>query len=156
MRLENQTLLMQKDRGMYYFKSVGFTVAKITLGAAAAAWVSMPHALQLLFWVMLADMASGLIVGGKRGKLSSARGWEGLKKKSLMWILIGVSHLADQLVNVGFHFDEPLAMYFSINEIISVVENCGLMGVRIPGWLRPKLEALQELNGHSDKHDIQK
>lgn len=129
--------------------------SKFVVAALMSLWIGMPHTLQVLFWVMLADQVSGMIVGGKRGELSSSRGWAGLKKKAQMWILIGVAHLADQVVHIGFDFDNAIAIYFIINEMLSILENCILSGVKPPAWLKGRLEALSELEPKSAVVDNQ-
>lgn len=139
------TLKFDNRTKMPTVKDAVIAAAKYVTGAILAMWVSMPHAVMILFWVMLADQASGLIAGGKKGEISSARGFRGLKKKAHMWILIGVAHLADKVVNVGFDFDSGLAIYFIINEIISIAENAHRAGVPIPSWLHKRLQAVADI-----------
>lgn len=118
---------------------------KVLLGVLASMWVSVPHTLQILFWCMLLDQISGMLVGAQQKKLSSTRGWIGLKKKSLMWCLIGVAHLAGEVVNIGLDFANVLAIYFIINEVLSIIENSALAGVSVPPWLKDRLIKVQSM-----------
>lgn len=125
-------------------------VFKLLLGAVGSLWVGMPHTLQILFWCMLLDQISGMIVGGQQKKLSSTRGWIGLKKKSLMWCLIGVAHLAGEVVNIGMDFANVLGIYFVINEVLSIIENCAIAGVSVPPWLKSRLIKVQSMQDQKE------
>ena len=98
---------------------------------------------------MGADYVTGLIVAGvfhtspktSGGGLDSRVGWKGLARKFVTLLIVVVANLADLMLDVGYIRDAVIAA-FSANECISILENAGLMGIRIPRTLRTALEKL--------------
>jgi phage-related holin len=58
-------------------------------------------------------------------------------------LIVVVANLADVLLELHYIRDEVIAA-FSANESISILENAGLMGMRIPRVLTAALEKLSE------------
>jgi toxin secretion/phage lysis holin len=137
---------------MTEYRDEAIDASKFLVGVAVSLFMKMPHALQVLFWVMIADLISGIIASGIKKQLCSARGYVGAKKKTLMWIMLGVAHLANQTINFGVDFDSALAIYFIINEILSVAENCNRAGVKLPDWLETRLVAARDMDPGAGEH----
>ena len=103
---------------------------------------------------MGADYVTGLIVAGifhtspktKSGGLDSRVGWKGLARKFVTLLIVVVANLADVLLGLHYIRDAVVAA-FCANECISILENAGLMGIRIPKVLTDALEKLEE-DGH--------
>lgn len=101
------------------------------------------------------DYVTGLIVAGifhtspktRGGGLDSRVGWKGLARKIVTLMIVAVAHLADLLLEVHYLRDAVIAA-FCANECISILENAGLMGIRIPKILTAALEKLGE-----EEHD---
>ena len=101
------------------------------------------------------DYATGLIVAGvfhsspktKGGGLDSRVGWKGLARKFVTLLIVVMANLADLLLEVHYIRDAVIAA-FCANECISVLENAGLMGIRIPKVLTAALEKLGEEDEH--------
>lgn len=97
------------------------------------------------------DYLTGLIVAGifhsspktKGGGLDSRVGWRGLARKFVTLLIVVVANLADVLLELPYIRDAVIAA-FCANECISVLENAGLMGIRIPRILTSALEKLTE------------
>ena len=95
------------------------------------------------------DYVTGLIVAGvfhtspktTGGGLDSRVGWKGLARKFVTLLIVVVANLADVLLGLEYLRDAVLAG-FCANECISILENAGLMGIRIP---KPLQEALEKL-----------
>ena len=95
------------------------------------------------------DYVTGLIVAGvfhtspktSGGGLDSRVGWKGLARKFATLLIVVVANLADVLLGLEYLRDAVLAG-FCANECISILENAGLMGIRIP---KPLQEALEKL-----------
>lgn len=104
---------------------------------------------------MGADYVTGLIVAGvfhtspktKSGGLDSRVGWKGLARKFVTILIVVVANLADLLLGLHYIRDAVIAA-FCANECISILENAGLMGIRIPRVLTEALEKLGEEDGH--------
>ena len=95
------------------------------------------------------DYVTGLIVAGvfhtspktSGGGLDSRVGWKGLARKFVTLLIVVVANLADVLLGLEYLRDAVLAG-FCANECISILENAGLMGIRIPKALQEALEKL--------------
>ena len=104
---------------------------------------------------MGADYATGLIVAGvfhaspktSGGGLDSRVGWKGLARKFVTLLIVVVANLADVLLGLEYLRDAVLAG-FCANECISILENAGLMGIRIPKALGAALEKLNQEAEH--------
>ena len=101
------------------------------------------------------DYVTGLIVAGvfhtspktSGGGLDSRVGWKGLARKFVTLLIVVVANLADVLLGLQYLRDAVIAA-FCANECISILENAGLMGIRIPKSLRAALEKLGQEAGH--------
>ena len=112
------------------------------LAALFGGWDS---ALATLLIFMGVDYATGIIVAaaGKspKGKLSSKIGWKGLAKKCVILLLVAARLdvvLGTSYVRAG------VCIAFMCNEVISILENAGLMGVPLPAALKNAVELLQK------------
>ncbi len=97
------------------------------------------------------DYVTGLIVAGvfhtspktSGGGLDSRVGWKGLARKFVTILIVVVANLADMLLELHYIRDAAVAA-FSANECLSILENAGLMGIRIPKILTSALDKLRE------------
>ena len=97
------------------------------------------------------DYVTGLIVAGvfhaspktSGGGLDSRVGWKGLARKFVTLLIVVIANLADILLEVHYIRDAAI-IGFCANECISILENAGLMGIRIPKVLTAALEKLSE------------
>lgn len=95
------------------------------------------------------DYATGLAVAacGKSpksdtGRLSSKIGWKGLAKKCVSLLLVLVAVRLDITLGTTYIRD-AVCIAFVVNELISITENAGLLGVPLPGILTKAIELLQ-------------
>lgn len=102
-------------------------------------------ALKILIWLMIADYASGLLAAIKRKQVNSeVMFWGGIRKGAVL-LVIGIAVMLDELVGNTSPIFRMMALYFYIaREGLSVVENLGLFGVYIPGFIKKILEQLKE------------
>lgn len=134
---------------------------KLLVSTVSAMFLGLPDTVKLLFVLMVLDYASGLLCGAKQNALSSSRGWVGMKKKAMMLILVCAGQLIGSSLSVGFGVGSALALYFSFNETLSIIENAALLGIPVPSWFRSRLEKViasenkEKLNGEESgrKHD---
>ena len=107
---------------------------------------------------MGADYVTGLIVAGvfhsspktSGGGLDSRVGWKGLARKFVTLLIVVVANLADLMLELAYIRDAVIAG-FCANECISILENAGLMGIRIPKALGAALEKLSQEGEHERK-----
>lgn len=114
------------------------------LAALFGGWDS---ALTTLLIFMAVDYFTGLIVAaaGKspKGKLSSKVGWRGLAKKCIILLLVLVAARLDVVLGTSY-VRAGVCIAFLCNEVISILENAGLMGVPLPAALKNAVELLQK------------
>ena len=110
------------------------------------------------------DYITGLIVAGvfhksnktETGALESRAGWKGLIKKGVTLVFIIVAVRLDiltaqlGLLEGGNYVRDAVCIAFIINELISIVENAGLMGVPIPSIIKKAIELLKTKEGDSE------
>lgn len=103
-------------------------------------------ALATLLIFMAVDYVTGLIVAaaGKspKGKLSSKIGWRGLAKKCVVLLLVLVAVRLDITLGTSYIRD-AVCIAFTVNELISITENAGLLGVPLPTVITKAIELLQ-------------
>lgn len=97
--------------------------------------------------LMLVDFATGVMVGGKKEKVSSNRAYLGVKKK--MGMIFAVI-LAQQLDNIGSGdgmLRNGMLLILIATEGISITENLGKLGVPI---YKPVLNILEQFKQDSE------
>lgn len=113
-----------------------------------------------LILAMGADYISGLIVAGifhnspktEGGRLDSRVGWKGLARKFVTILIVMVAHLTDVIMGTGDTIRTAVCIGFFANECLSLVENAGHMGLRIPAKLKDAIEELFSAGEGSDEH----
>ena len=79
------------------------------------------------------------------GRLSSTAGFIGLAWKMFIWVLILVATLVDRyVIGTGESCQTAAALFYIANEALSIIENCGLMELPVPAFLRKLLEVLRD------------
>lgn len=86
------------------------------------------------------------------GGLNSSVGWKGLCKKFVVLLFVGVANRID--VEFGTTFiKDAVCLTFITNEAISLIENAGLMGIKIPKIIT---KAIDVLNGEKTIDELKK
>lgn len=105
--------------------------------------------LQILLAAMVLDYISGMLKAFYLGEVSSRKGYKGLIKKVGILFTIIVANLTDMILGLTI-FRSAIAMFFCMNELISVLENVALLGVPIPEMLTDKLIQTKDLSKKDD------
>lgn len=114
--------------------------------------------LATLIIFMAADYITGLVLAGvfhKSGKsddgaLDSKAGWKGLCRKGGTLLVVLVACRLDILLGSSFIRDAAV-IAFVVNEVISITENVGQMGVPVPKVIRNAISALKKSIEEEDK-----
>ena len=104
---------------------------------------------------MAVDYISGLIVAGifhkskktESGTLESRAGWKGLIKKGMTLVIVICANRLDIQLGTTYIRDAVCIAFIS-NELLSLIENAGLMGVPIPSIIT---KAIDILNNKANK-----
>ena len=113
------------------------------------------NALAALFICIILDYLTGLAVAGvfkkspktKNGALESRAGLKGLIRKIVMIFFVGLANTLDNLIGTDY-IRYTVIIGFICNEVISLIENAGLMGVPVPDVIK---NAVDVLKGKEDR-----
>lgn len=108
-------------------------------------------AMAALLIFMGIDYLTGLIVAGlfhkspksENGKLESRVGWKGLCRKGMTLLIVLIAVRLDMLLGTEFIRNGVIIGYMT-NEVLSIIENAGLMGVPVPEAISRAIEVLQK------------
>lgn len=91
--------------------------------------------LAVLVWLVIGDYITGLLASLMDGSgLSSKVGFKGIAKKVMILFIVLVGHKLDAALEI--HVLMNMVIYFYVtNELISLTENLGRMGVPVPKLL---------------------
>ena len=118
----------------------------------------------VLVVAMTIDYGTGMAAAWKQSELSSKRGIIGIVKKIGYLALVCVGMLVDWLiycglqavnVNIGytFFFGVLVTIWLIINELISILENLGTIGVPLPKFLLTIVKKLKVTAENVVNHD---
>ena len=125
------------------------------VGAAIASlFGGWTGAMTTLVILMFIDYVTGIIVAGvfhnspkcSGGALSSAVGFKGICRKFVILLIVVVACRVDLLLDTNIIRDAT-CIGFCVNELVSITENAGLMGIPLP---RKLVDAIEVLRGESD------
>lgn len=122
--------------------AVGSLIASLFGGWTAA--------LTTLLIFMGIDYVTGMICAGvfhkspktESGSLESRAGWKGLCRKGMILLLVLVGHRLDLAIGANYVRD-AVCIAFIANEAISIIENAGLMGIKLPSVLTKAIDVLK-------------
>lgn len=120
------------------FKSI-ITVLGAVVGYL---WGWSPLLPILLVFVVL-DYVSGMLASAVEGKLSSQVGFKSIPKKIMIFFLVAIGHLIDGLLGDNHMFRDAVIFFFLSNELLSIIENSGRMGLPIPSILTKAVDILK-------------
>ncbi|ARC84549.1 toxin secretion/phage lysis holin family protein [Clostridium argentinense CDC 2741] len=111
-------------------------------------------ALQILVTLIALDYATGCMRAYFNKELSSNVGLKGIARKGVIFVVLIVAVSLDRLLNIDKWIFRTLICYFYIaNEGLSILENCGALGLPIPEKIREALLQLKEGNKKEIKRE---
>ena len=99
--------------------------------------------LKTIVFLAVADYATGWIKGIYTKQLSSEIGFKGLLKKIVMFIVIAVAFVIQQLIGGTVPLREVVIMFYIANEGLSLLENAAVF-TPIPDKLKSVLLQLRD------------
>lgn len=97
-----------------------------------------------LLALIIADYITGVIVAIVKKQLSSEVGAKGIAKKILMLIVVAVANVLDvQIIGGGAGLRNITIIFYAANEVISLLENTGKLGLPYPPKLLDVLEQVK-------------
>lgn len=125
-----------------------------TATGAVGGWIASLYggwdaAVVTLVICMAVDYISGLVVAGvfhaskksATGALESRAGFKGLCRKGMILLIVLIAVRLDMLLGTNYIRDAVI-IGFVANEVISIVENAGLMGLPMPAAIIKAIDVL--------------
>ena len=125
------------------------TLLGVVGSAIAALFGGWDTGLATLIVFMVIDFGSGIVVAGvfhksrktETGALESRTGWKGLCRKCMTLFFVLIAYRLDLVI--GTHYiRDTVIIGFIANELISIVENAGLMGIPLPAVIQKGIDIL--------------
>lgn len=116
--------------------------------------------LTTLILCMVLDYLTGMIVAGifhkskksAQGGLESRSGWKGLCRKGVSLLIVLVAYRLDLIAGTDFICNAVMAAYL-MNELLSIMENIGLMGIPVPKVLSGAIDLLKQKSEVDETND---
>ena len=92
---------------------------------------------KLLLALVVIDQITGVIKAGVLRKWSSAAGFNGIARKVMMFLLVGIANLIDK----EFHTEvlrDGVSFFYVANEGLSIIENAIEMNAPVPEALKER------------------
>lgn len=131
----------------WFCSAVAFagTIATYAVGA----W---PQSLTVLLVAMAIDYVTGVVAALREKKgLSSHIGSWGLTRKGMSLMIVLLAHQIDLMLRIGDATMSAAIYFYLANELISITENYGRMGLPLPDTLRRIIEVLKDKENDNDK-----
>lgn len=115
-------------------------IIKCTAGATGAVvsyffggWTML---LQTLVIFIALDYVFGVLTAAYLGELNSKKGFKGIAKKAMIFMIVAVAHLLDQVIGSGYFIRDAVICFYIANEVISIVESASKTNLPIPDKLK--------------------
>jgi len=127
------------------------TAAGIVGSFIASMFGGWTASLTTLLIFMTADYVTGLVVAGvfhnspktETGALESRAGLKGLIRKATVLLFVLIGYRLDLAMGVTY-IKDAVCIAFIANELLSIVENAGLMGLPIPSVVTNAIDILKK------------
>ncbi|MGF9852030.1 phage holin family protein [Bacillus paramobilis] len=98
--------------------------------------------LKVLVTMAIIDYLTGVIAAGFNGELKSKVGFKGIAKKVVLFLLVAAATQVDVIMGTNSAVREATIFLFIGNELLSLLENAGRMGITLPQALTNAVEIL--------------
>lgn len=126
---------------------LGYSKYGIAILGTWATWLfgTWDTVIGILALFIALDYITGVVRGYVNKELSSSVGLRGIARKAVIFIVLIIAVALDRLMNTGSWVFRTLICYFYIaNEGLSLIENCGALGLPIPDKLKDALAQLKD------------
>lgn len=112
--------------------------------------------LTVLCIFMIIDFITGMTAAAMgtseksiNGGISSGIIWRGILKKIMTLVMVVVGAQLDKLTGASYIKDAVVIAY-CITEVVSIIENAGLIGLPVPAVIQKVIDVLKEKNDNID------
>ncbi|MCY7961372.1 MULTISPECIES: holin family protein [Bacillus] len=100
--------------------------------------------LDLLLLLSFIDVFTGVVKAVKDKSLRSRNAWFGYVRKFMSFVVVILANIVDQICNLNGVLVFGTVLFYIANEGLSIVENLAQMGVKVPGFIKDKLQVIEE------------
>ncbi len=100
------------------------------------------------------DYITGVLCAVADKKLSSAVGFKGIARKTLIFLLVGMANLIDvQVLGQGAVLRTAVIFFYLSNEGLSLIENAAHLGLPVPTAMKAVLAQLHDRAEKEEKNE---
>ncbi|KJB84741.1 holin [Paenibacillus sp. E194] len=129
------------------FLKTGIAAAGGTFSFIFGGW---PALVQVLLTMIVVDYVTGVMASGVEGKLLSRIGLVGIARKVFIFLIIALAHQIDTAFNSKDMIRDATTYFYMANEVLSILENAGRLGVPIPNVLKKAILVLKDKSNDGD------
>ena len=100
--------------------------------------------LDLLLLLSFIDVFTGVVKAVKDKTLRSRYAWFGYVRKFMSFVVVILANIIDQICNLNGVLVFGTVLFYIANEGLSIVENLAQMGVKVPGFIKDKLQVIED------------
>ncbi|BFH66024.1 hypothetical protein J27TS7_08690 [Paenibacillus dendritiformis] len=126
------------------------TLFAATGGAASFLFGGWPVLLQVLLIIVAIDYVTGVMAAGAEGRLRSSIGLIGIARKVFIFFVVAVAHQVDSVLGDQHMLRDATIFFYLANELLSIIENGGRLGVPLPPVIKQAVEVLRGKGGVND------
>jgi toxin secretion/phage lysis holin len=119
-----------------YIVSVGGSLITYLFGG----WSTV---IQILVAFVVVDYVTGVLAAAISGKLNSNIGTKGIAKKVFIFVIVACGHLVDGAMGTQDIVRDAAIYFYIANELLSILENAGEIGLPVPDMLKNAIERLK-------------
>jgi toxin secretion/phage lysis holin len=128
------------------------------IGFLYGGWSAM---LTFLVTLIIIDYATGWIAAASNGELKSRVGLKGISRKVVILLLVAVAHIVDSIliesnIDINYSVMSVAVTFYCINELLSITENAGKMGINIPDPFTKAIEVLKNNRNYKNESEVKK
>lgn len=134
--------------------TINTTLTAIGTGALTILLGGWDMALEILIIVMVLDYITGVASAFRSKTVNSSEGFMGIIKKASIFIIIILASQLDRMAGSNNQvFRNCTAFFFIANDSLSILENVGELGVKLPTFLRNALIKFRDANDNPQKFE---
>lgn len=99
--------------------------------------------IQILVAFVVIDYVTGVLAAGVNGKIDSGIGMKGIARKVFIFVIVACGHLVDGAMGTEDIVRDAAIYFYIANELISILENAGEIGLPVPDVLKNSIDRLK-------------
>jgi toxin secretion/phage lysis holin len=119
-----------------YIAAIGGSLVTYLFGG----WSAL---IKILVAFVVIDYVTGVLAAAYHGKLDSNIGLKGIAKKVFIFIIVACGHLVDSAMGTQDLVRDAAIYFYIANELLSILENAGEIGLPVPDILKNAIERLK-------------